>query len=128
MMPSSPSSPQHAVDDLVTFLEVVAGAHQLHIILGDRGATLRVGQVVIEVQLLGRAADDAFPAVSLPHRQLYGRRYDPSPAGMESGGTTQIVLSFDRDQLELEHLPVAIVLLPRVHEVEYAIVGPYALA
>src|SRR5215203_2015391 len=73
---------------------------------------LRVAQVVIEVQLLGSIADNALPAVSLPHRQLHGRRDDPSPSRMESGRTTQVLLSFDCDQLELEHLPVAVVLLP----------------
>jgi hypothetical protein len=47
---------------------------------------------------------------------------------MESGRTTQVLLSLDCYQLELEHLPVAVVLLPRVHEMEDAVVGPYAFA
>jgi hypothetical protein len=45
---------------------------------------------------------------------------------MRRGRMTE-VFPLDRDKLELEYLPVAVVLLPRVHEVKDAIVRPYAL-
>jgi hypothetical protein len=83
---------------------------------------------VIEVQLVGRTADDAIAAVSLPNSQLYGRWDNPPPTGMDSRVAAEIFLSFHGDKFKLKHFPFVIVFLPRVDEVEYAIVRPYTLS
>jgi hypothetical protein len=46
---------------------------------------------------------------------------------MGSWRTTEIFLCLDGYELELEHLPAVVIFLPRVHEVEDAVVRPYAL-
>src|SRR5215211_3437394 len=103
------------------------GAHQLHVLLRDRGAAFRVRQVVIEVQLVGRTADDALASVPSPDGQLHGCWDNLTPCRMGGQRSTEVFLSLDRHELELEYLPLAVVFLPRVHEVEHAVVGPYAL-
>ncbi len=64
---------------------------------------------MIEVQLIRRNADDALTSVSPPDCQLHGRWNNSTPTWVGSRRKIEIFLSFDSDELELEHLPVAIV-------------------
>lgn len=88
---SSSGSAQHARDgggdqgaeqwaegeNLVGLLEVVAGAEQLDVLGGDAGTALAERHIVVEVQVVGRAALDAAAIITLPDRDLHGRGYLP---------------------------------------------------
>jgi len=82
---------------------------------------------VIEVQLVRCIADDAPPSVSTPDSQLHGCRDDPTPTGIGRRRLTQVFFSLDGDALELEHLPLVVFFLPEIHDVESAVIRPYAL-
>lgn len=83
---------------------------------------------MVEVQLVRRAADYASSSIPPPDGYLYGGRDNPSPMGMQLRRTTKIFLSLDGDELELEYVPVTVVFLPGVHEVENTVIRPYALS
>jgi hypothetical protein len=65
---------------------------------------------VIEVQLVRRTADDTLASISSPDGQLYGRRYNPALTRMGRRKSTKVFLCLDRNVLELERFPLAIVL------------------
>jgi hypothetical protein len=66
-----------------------------------RAVKQSVGQTVIEVQIVGRTADDAPASISSPDGQLYGRRDDPTPTRMGSWRSSKVFLSFDSDEPEI---------------------------
>lgn len=67
---------------------------------------------MIEMQLIGCATDNAPASISFPDSYLYGRRNYSTSTGTGSRRKTEIFLSFDSDELELEHFPIAIIFLP----------------
>src|SRR5262249_13319149 len=79
---------------------------------------------MIKVQFVRRATDDAPAGIAFPYFQLHRRWNDPATRRTHKWRYRQVLLALDRDQLELEDLPLLVGLAPRVHEVEDAVVRP----
>ena len=58
---------------------------------------------MIEVQFIGGAADYAFAAITLPHRQFYSGRDDPAPHRIGHGRRVEVLIALDCHKSELEH-------------------------
>lgn len=76
---------------------------------------------MIEMQIVGGAADDAFAAVALPHFEFHCGRNDSTWSGPVGRGEAQVLLTFDGLQPELEDESLLILLGPRVDQVEDAL-------
>lgn len=57
---------------------------------------------MIEVQIIGRTADDAPASVPSPDSQLHRRRDNPPPIWMGSWGNAKVFLSFDSDKFDFD--------------------------
>jgi hypothetical protein len=80
------------------------------------------------MQFVAGATNGALSTIALPDLQLDGCR-DQAPAiRIDACGLREILLPFDRDKLESKNQTVLIALLPRINQVEHAILGPNTVA
>ena len=70
------------------------------------------------------AAHDAFSGVSFPYLEFYRSWDESSPGGIEFRGDGQVFFAFHGFEFELEHDSVLVLLLPRIHEMEDAVIRP----
>ena len=76
------------------------------------------------MKLVCCAAHDAFSGVSFPYLEFYGSWDESSPGGIQFRGDGQVFFAFHGFEFELEHDSVLVLLLPRIHEMEDAVIRP----
>jgi hypothetical protein len=81
---------------------------------------------MIEVQFVSGSAHHTLPAVALPNLEFNGCGNDSAASWRSWHGCGEVFLTLYRLKPEFEHPPVFIVLLPGVHQMEHAVVGPDA--
>ena len=80
---------------------------------------------MIKMKLVLRATHRAFATIPFPNGKLYRRRDHPPTLNITLRPDGEVLVTFNRDESEFEHLSKFIFFTPGIDQVKYAIVRPY---